>query len=272
MTLPAGWPGKRIGYQHRVFVKEGNGAREHAESGRVFAAAEIGHQHHQCVEMQRRCASQRSCGICPRQNATRRVALKADQHHHHFVARALHDAPVQIDRIGQCDPWLGAGDGHLQRRLQACAQLIEGGLQDRHLTSRQCRSQLKKLVLPDRIELSTSPLPMECSTTELRQRALKTRIGPKGPSRAGRSLPQGPRPRKRAGPAGSLSKAAQNRPELSSSETGSRKIARFNRNGKDARRRLQSDQFRADPVPHLVPQRLQRLDRPDHHLEFGHFA
>jgi hypothetical protein len=26
------------------------------------------------------------------------------------------------------------------------------------------------LVLPDRIELSTSPLPMECSTTELRQR------------------------------------------------------------------------------------------------------
>src|SRR5260221_5234235 len=28
----------------------------------------------------------------------------------------------------------------------------------------------RKLVLPDRIELSTSPLPMECSTTELRQR------------------------------------------------------------------------------------------------------
>jgi hypothetical protein len=26
-------------------------------------------------------------------------------------------------------------------------------------------------VLPDRIELSTSPLPMECSTTELRQHA-----------------------------------------------------------------------------------------------------
>jgi hypothetical protein len=28
------------------------------------------------------------------------------------------------------------------------------------------------LVLPDRIELSTSPLPMECSTTELRQHVL----------------------------------------------------------------------------------------------------
>ena len=29
----------------------------------------------------------------------------------------------------------------------------------------------ERLVLPDRIELSTSPLPMECSTTELRQHA-----------------------------------------------------------------------------------------------------
>jgi hypothetical protein len=35
-------------------------------------------------------------------------------------------------------------------------------------------------VLPDRIELSTSPLPMECSTTELRQHARIRRIGPKG--------------------------------------------------------------------------------------------
>jgi hypothetical protein len=31
------------------------------------------------------------------------------------------------------------------------------------------------LVLPDRIELSTSPLPRECSTTELRQRILRHR-------------------------------------------------------------------------------------------------
>ena len=30
-----------------------------------------------------------------------------------------------------------------------------------------------KLVLPDRIELSTSPLPRECSTTELRQPVLQ---------------------------------------------------------------------------------------------------
>jgi hypothetical protein len=33
-----------------------------------------------------------------------------------------------------------------------------------------------KLVLPERIELSTSPLPRECSTTELRQRAMSRRI------------------------------------------------------------------------------------------------
>jgi len=39
------------------------------------------------------------------------------------------------------------------------------------------------MVLPDRIELSTSPLPMECSTTELRQHARYQGIGPKGPYR-----------------------------------------------------------------------------------------
>ena len=38
-------------------------------------------------------------------------------------------------------------------------------------------------MLPDRIELSTSPLPMECSTTELRQHARGNRIGPEGPDR-----------------------------------------------------------------------------------------
>lgn len=51
---------------------------------------------------------------------------------------------------------------------------------------------LGPMVLPDRIELSTSPLPRECSTTELRQQT-----GRRGnrPSRAatkrGRFLPQG---------------------------------------------------------------------------------
>src|SRR3954447_17493575 len=35
---------------------------------------------------------------------------------------------------------------------------------------------------------------------------------------------------------------------------------------------LQSGQLRADSVPHLVAKGLQRLDRADHDLEFGHFA
>src|SRR3954463_3547953 len=42
---------------------------------------------------------------------------------------------------------------------------------------------LQGMVLPDRIELSTSPLPMECSTTELRQHARIKRIGQKGLTR-----------------------------------------------------------------------------------------
>jgi hypothetical protein len=39
------------------------------------------------------------------------------------------------------------------------------------------------MVLPDRIELSTSPLPMECSTTELRQHLPGIQNRPKGPYR-----------------------------------------------------------------------------------------
>ena len=49
------------------------------------------------------------------------------------------------------------------------------------------------MVLPDRIELSTSPLPRECSTTELRQRnrrRIKRTALEIGPETA-RSLPQG---------------------------------------------------------------------------------
>src|SRR5690606_20338714 len=56
------------------------------------------------------------------------------------------------------------------------------------------------LVLPDRIELSTSPLPRECSTTELRQRApgaanRRPEAGPachKGEGRRKRGLPSRP--------------------------------------------------------------------------------
>src|SRR5882757_11045180 len=48
------------------------------------------------------------------------------------------------------------------------------------------------MVLPDRIELSTSPLPMECSTTELRQHARYVRIGPKRPRQAAGSCHKDP--------------------------------------------------------------------------------
>jgi hypothetical protein len=65
---------------------------------------------------------------------------------------------------------------------------------------RQLTEKPKKMVLPDRIELSTSPLPMECSTTELRQHAPDHENRPKGPLKAGRSLPQGARLRKRGTP------------------------------------------------------------------------
>ena len=47
-------------------------------------------------------------------------------------------------------------------------------------------------MLPDRIELSTSPLPMECSTTELRQHARYRRIGQKAPHSAAGSCHKGP--------------------------------------------------------------------------------
>jgi hypothetical protein len=40
------------------------------------------------------------------------------------------------------------------------------------------------MVLPDRIELSTSPLPRECSTTELRQHGRRKNIGRKKPLQA----------------------------------------------------------------------------------------
>ena len=47
-----------------------------------------------------------------------------------------------------------------------------------------------EMVLPDRIELSTSPLPMECSTTELRQHVLGSESAARGAYQAGRYLPQ----------------------------------------------------------------------------------
>jgi hypothetical protein len=113
-------------------------------------------------------------------------------------------------RSGHClTPARGPKAGRLQGpwrqktarlRLEDCGypdplRRVEAGAGKRQLTGKP-----KKMVLPDRIELSTSPLPMECSTTELRQHAPDHGNRPKGPFKAGRSLPQGARLRKRGTP------------------------------------------------------------------------
>src|SRR5712671_2804081 len=108
---------------------------------------------------------------------------------------------------------------------------------------------LEKLVLPERIELSTSPLPMECSTTELRQHA-RMRESAKRPQQGGPILATRPHLAQACGA------AYPKRPKSGLGASGF----------------LQPGQLRADPVPHFLPQRLQRLDGPDHDLEIDHFA
>jgi hypothetical protein len=110
----------------------------------------------------------------------------------------------------------------------------------------------ERLVLPDRIELSTSPLPMECSTTELRQRAPDQENRPERPLQGVPILATRP-PRAQA----------RDRP------AGPRKVTK---SARDAGQFLQPAQLRADPAPHFLAQRLQRLDGADHDLEFDHFA
>ena len=101
------------------------------------------------------------------------------------------------------------------------------------------------MVLPDRIELSTSPLPMECSTTELRQRARITGVGQIGPTR---------RPILATRPL-----LAQAR-GLRCADRGGAAAACF-------------DRAMGWPIrfPRLAARR-RRLDRADHDLEFDHFA
>jgi hypothetical protein len=85
---------------------------------------------------------------------------------------------------------------------------------------------LEKLVLPDRIELSTSPLPMECSTTELRQRAPDTRIGQKAPQGGPILATRPPAAQARDKPL-ILSKRLQSGPELLAARFGGLRPTRF---------------------------------------------
>src|SRR3954466_6292192 len=61
----------------------------------------------------------------------------------------------------------------MQARPACCASILNIAAQQDQSSVPSGRGGAREplLVLPDRIELSTSPLPRECSTTELRQRA-----------------------------------------------------------------------------------------------------
>ena len=102
-----------------------------------------------------------------------------------------------------------------------------------------------EVVLPDRIELSTSPLPMECSTTELRQHARYSRESAQKAPTGGRFLPQGPLWRKHA--------ATEERPKTGKNPRGFAGC-------------------RADPVPGLPGRRPKRRDERESCLEFDHFG
>src|ERR1700737_4243769 len=93
---------------------------------------------------------------------------------------------------------------------------------------------------------------MECSTTELRQRAPDYENRAKRPLQGAPILAtRPPRAQARDRPAGP--------PKVTKSARGASQF-------------LQPAPLRADPVPHFLAQRLQRLDGADHDLEFDHFA
>ena len=95
--------------------------------------------------------------------------------------------------LSHSGPWVPAGTRSSLRPLH------RGGSRKQQNSGAKCRENAdlcviepKKMVLPDRIELSTSPLPMECSTTELRQHVLGQESAARGAYQAGRYLPQAP--------------------------------------------------------------------------------
>ena len=106
------------------------------------------------------------------------------------------------------------------------------------------------MVLPDRIELSTSPLPMECSTTELRQHARYLRgIGPNGRPLGGRFLPQGPLRRKHAG-----------RPERAQNRQKMALVAdKLLQSGQPPRKLPRNSQGRAGSQPSVAGVRRRRI-------------
>ena len=93
-----------------------------------------------------------------------------------------------------------------------CALFTEEGHGKEQDSGISCRENADacsedEMVLPDRIELSTSPLPMECSTTELRQHVLGQESAATRAYQAGRYLPQASPLCKLASPAKSIKSA-----------------------------------------------------------------
>ena len=117
---------------------------------------------------------------------------------------------------------------------------------------------VKGVVLPDRIELSTSPLPMECSTTELRQQMLVKNRPPRGAYQAGRYLPQASPLCKLAGPA-KLTKSTPLRAEIGRFAPKWMVLARF------GFRKIPS-QSGSWPRPRIRPNLAASLSRPTHTL------
>lgn len=107
------------------------------------------------------------------------------------------------------------------------------------------------MVLPDRIELSTSPLPMECSTTELRQHA-RIRNRPKRPLQAGGSC--------------------HNDPAGASTRQGQKGLTPRKKSGCGARSLLQAAQFGRNRFPASWTLRRRCLQQAKHDLEFDHLA
>src|SRR2546430_13718449 len=106
------------------------------------------------------------------------------------------------------------------------------------------------MVLPDRIELSTSPLPMECSTTELRQRAPDTGFGQKGRYKA-------------ADPCHKAPSRASGAPACGVVKSGNEEAAAA------CFSRLSCGPIR---LPICSPSAASAPDGADHDLEFDHFA
>jgi hypothetical protein len=104
------------------------------------------------------------------------------------------------------------------------------------------------MVLPDRIELSTSPLPMECSTTELRQRA-PIRESAKRPLQGAPIL--------------------ATRPGGAQAREGACEVVKNGHNESGRPDRRQFGPVAARSGSHFL---AQRFDRTDHDLEFEHFA